>query len=918
MPAKELFGQTLVTDGSGYRVALGKSGLDDDVNITYENLEVDWSNILNKPSTFTPSTHTHTQSDVTDFDHTHTNDEVVSTVYNQITKWDPSSETAYANVLMPRLIKHPTSGLLVEIFRLGTNHVGLQGRAYMRQSSDNGETWTSATMIYEDPDGYDVRNYGAFYTPTGRIVLIFARLSGGSTWLTSKTMYSDDNGTTWSTPVDFETPGTETNRAAQPYGNKCVIDASGNLLYPFHYGYNPLDGVRFFLAKSTDDGETWDTDYKTVLDTDDTDQYLAEPQIEDLGSGRFVIIGRAGDKNYKDDSVPFILYSSDYGENWAGSSETVSINDIIENKNNSGFLYLEGHDVSLGETGSTYNEVLPDVIKITSKGQDWLTVPYWVRRSNYDTTKLKISIVSVDDFVDEGVAVFNRNTVRTLFDGFDPSAPSGGNVNGGNGSSVQIGNDILHVTAEQYGNNTTDTNYVVQVPTEAHFFEEMVDAYIASRSLPELEYPIYGSYNTYEDVIPQSYCKEKAALIPVTSNTDPTAVTYSSGDLQIGEWYRVTGTGAEITHNGGTFAEGEQFQASVTTFSTSAGSPVIYLGTQHAEFEDCSQIYNPQIIEVDDYYYMYYAGNTQKYKTEGMVVAEDGSVNDQDDATTATGLTTKNNADYSRRDQVFLAYKRKDQGFYNGKWRKWNDGREPVLTASGEYSGENDAANAWFRSIFYDGTQYVMYYTGDAEDDGATHSPEPMWATSSDGISWTKQGTITDTNLTGHNLGVMFYANSKYYIVIQDSASGSGATAIELYSRSSLGADSWTQVSTDLISGMNRAYSVNIIGGTIYMGVRATADDTVIKLYKSTVSGLETPGNWSEVGTLYEIDGTDTFTGENINSGTPNYHCLIREDVNKWAVFYSYYKDSWARHDDVPEMAIRMFTFENTDPIPGS
>jgi hypothetical protein len=33
---------------------------------------VDWSAILNKPTTFTPSAHTHVKADVTDFAHTHT------------------------------------------------------------------------------------------------------------------------------------------------------------------------------------------------------------------------------------------------------------------------------------------------------------------------------------------------------------------------------------------------------------------------------------------------------------------------------------------------------------------------------------------------------------------------------------------------------------------------------------------------------------------------------------------------------------------------------------------------------------------------------------------------------------------------------------------------------------------------------
>lgn len=37
---------------------------------------VDWSSVLNKPTTFTPSAHTHVKADVTDFAHTHPTSEV--------------------------------------------------------------------------------------------------------------------------------------------------------------------------------------------------------------------------------------------------------------------------------------------------------------------------------------------------------------------------------------------------------------------------------------------------------------------------------------------------------------------------------------------------------------------------------------------------------------------------------------------------------------------------------------------------------------------------------------------------------------------------------------------------------------------------------------------------------------------------
>jgi len=425
----------------------------------------------------------------------------------------------------------------------------------------------------------------------------------------------------------------------------------------------------------------------------------------------------------------------------------------------------------------------------------------------------------------------------------------------------------------------------------------------------ENEYPTTGVYRNYQEVIENSSPVEESLLVPHMSITDIMAITFTSGNLQIREYYRVTGTGAQISHNGVTFDEGEEFRATVTTFSTVAGTPVIVLGTQHSKFGDSSQLYNPQVMEVGDYYFMYYIGNTQKYMQEwGTSIAPDGTLTN-----VVTPGSTTNNADYGRNDQIFLAYKLKSEGLYNGKWQKWANGTSPVLAISGEYSGANDASNAWLRNMFQDASQYVMFYNGDSAPDGSAHVPHPMWATSTDGIIWTKGGSVTTAGLGNLQGGMMFYENGKYYIML---ISG---TNIVFYYNATLASTGWTLISSDLIPGYDRVYSYRKENGISYFGFRATGNTEDIIMYSCPTVNLDSP-TFTNLGTLFSTDNGTTPTLENENrtstaSGV-NYHSIIKVDTNKWALFYNYYRSDFCSFPYVNNTAIRMLSFANTVPVP--
>lgn len=478
--------------------------------------------------------------------------------------------------------------------------------------------------------------------------------------------------------------------------------------------------------------------------------------------------------------------------------------------------------------------------------------------------------------------------------------------------------------------NLTNVPSTFTPNSHTHTQSEITDAYGPTS---DIYYPSSGVFRTYRDIINRSFCKEKEALLPLMdddyeSGTLPDGKTFSSSNIQVGEFYRVTGTGS-ISMDGITYDSGEEFKAT-STFTVESGNPEVKLGTQHAEFEDCSQIYNPQVIEVGDYYYMYYIGNTQKYQTIGMAHDPSKGYMTEDGITDVlVSDSIQNNADYSRRDQIFLAYKLKSEGLYNGNWTKYKDGREPIISASGEHSGEDDASNAWFRAITYDGSNYIIMYAGDSDTDGSDHTANQMWATSSDGINWTKQGTFTTPS--GLSLGTMFYHNSAYYLLVYNTVTENNDLYKSTGDPTDAGtfADSFSLIQDNLIEDASIVYTSIKFNNKIYIGARNVSEgETKIYLYECSDNGtdLESSENWSETGMLYEIPPANSdFTGETYSqlggSTTANFHSIlpVDESTGKWAVFYSYYTHKFARYPWVPETGIRMITFTNpNEPIPSS
>lgn len=317
-----------------------------------------------------------------------------------------------------------------------------------------------------------------------------------------------------------------------------------------------------------------------------------------------------------------------------------------------------------------------------------------------------------------------------------------------------------------------------------------------------------------------------------------------------------------------------------------------------AEFEDCSQIYNPDVIEVGDYYFMYYNGNTQKFKTNN-----------------SDSETTRKLSDFGRIDRVFMAYRKKSEGLH-GLWQKWEDGRTPILDIGTFDNVTKDGGNAWKSNVIFDGTQYIMSYTGDSQRANTSHTFNPAIATSSDGINWTKQGFITGMT-AGTYRGYIIHNNGTYYIFTYTSS------YIQLYSTTTpLNMSSWSLVNSDVTSSLgthyNRIWNAQIFDNIVYLTVTIPAVQDEVILLSCPVANILNSANYVDEGIMLKgnTDFGESYNGESKTPPTLNYNGIFREDTNLWTVFYSYYKNRLARYPYVPETGIRSFTFENTIPKP--
>lgn len=376
------------------------------------------------------------------------------------------------NTLIHRICLNPFTGNLFIFFRVGADHVSYPAKIYGRKSTDGGKTWAgmdgtgTESVVIEETD-YDLRNNGVCVTPTGRIVIFYMRYYQSSAWHDTKYVYSDDDGDTWSEPVVFTDPpsyAAENSSAPVVMCNRCFVHPSGDIYVPYHYSKS-AGGMRVILAKSEDNGATWDTEAIVACDTtnDDTKYSTVEIMGDDFGDGVWILVARCGTA-YSGIYVPMIMTSQDYGQHWAGNERvTLTGEDLEDMEYCCGPLDIFTDGGTLG-TGLNYNIPIPDIICMEILGIKWLVILVWVRDDgDAIQTTLLMSLIPLDRFLLDynGVEAIVHGFAYTLLEGTNHG---GANKNGGNGSSQRMGTGFFHVTYEQKTATPAGNNDVHVIP----------------------------------------------------------------------------------------------------------------------------------------------------------------------------------------------------------------------------------------------------------------------------------------------------------------------------------------------------------------------------------------------------------------------------------------------------------------------
>lgn len=206
-------------------------------------------------------------------------------------------------------------GRLHLVYRDGTAHNSSGGLVKYRHSDDLGRTWSSATTLETPTAGDDLRDPAIVALSSGRLLCVYDyRAPWNSTNISSRVIYSDNRGQSWSSPYTIPDTfsGAEADVTSQP-----IELPDGTILVP-GYGLNSGSFYTSVVWKSTDGGLTFPTQITIANGTTDSRSY-AEPQIRLLASGTLVCLMRSDTNAHTWRST-----STDGGATWSATADVLT------------------------------------------------------------------------------------------------------------------------------------------------------------------------------------------------------------------------------------------------------------------------------------------------------------------------------------------------------------------------------------------------------------------------------------------------------------------------------------------------------------------------------------------------------------------------------------------------------------------
>jgi predicted GH43/DUF377 family glycosyl hydrolase len=348
---------------------------------------------------------------------------------------------------------------------------------------------------------------------------------------------------------------------------------------------------------------------------------------------------------------------------------------------------------------------------------------------------------------------------------------------------------------------------------------------------------------------------------------------YGDDNVVIGAEVFISGTKVELPISVRPMLHSEKSTKTVNLNGFVGTKPVLDLGAS-GEFDN-ALVYVPCVIKDGSVYKMWYSASDGPNTRTGYATSSDGVT------WTKQGMVLDLGANGEFDDaHAYGPYVIKDGSIYK-MWYSGNDGsnvRTGYATSSDGVTwtkqgmvldlganGEFDDVHAYFSSVIKDGSIYKMWYSGYTGSNVRTG-----YATSSDGVTWTKQGMVLDLGANGEFDDVHAYHPS----VIKDGSvykmwySGNdGSNVRTAYATSSDGV-TWTKQGMVLDLGANgefddvHAYHPCVIkDGSVYKMWYSASDGPNTRIGYGVLA-MSDPNN---VGS--SLTGVYTNTNPQINLG---------------------------------------------------
>jgi hypothetical protein len=221
------------------------------------------------------------------------------------------------NTLNPGTIDYFNYGLeqnplskdtILQIYHNGDQHALMIGKKLsMRKSTDRGRTFGSESDIYA-PTTTGIQGATSGYDNNGRIHVMLDTHIPTPHEVFGFYLYSDNNGTTWSTPEEITSlmPDDGNNLDFRFVGR--IIQHKGFLYAPFHKGTFNDGGNAIYVFKKPVSSGQWEA---KLVSTSAEAVFISEPTVESDGTRLYVISRNESTKEYS------FSASADDAETWS-------------------------------------------------------------------------------------------------------------------------------------------------------------------------------------------------------------------------------------------------------------------------------------------------------------------------------------------------------------------------------------------------------------------------------------------------------------------------------------------------------------------------------------------------------------------------------------------------------------------------